>query len=964
MAQPVGDLVVNLDADAASFNEQVERAKTQLGTFGNSANNAAKVTADMAAKQEIALQSLLEKIDPNIKAMNRLDEQYTQLISHFVDRRIDGEQFVKFSNTINKTREDLLKSAAVAANDVPAALSKQAIAAQKAGISVGQYRAAMQMLPAQMTDIVTQLAGGQNPFLIMIQQGGQIKDSFGGLRGTFYALSSMINPAYLGVAAFAGAVGYLGYEVYQSHQQAETFNQSIAKTGNISGQTATGLKGLTDQIAKNIDVSKSAAAAAVAQATGLGLSVEQIKLVSETALSMSKTTGQSVEDLVKQLGKIPQDPLKSFIDINQQYNFANLALYEQVKRMIELGDKTGATKLILDSLKDSQQQFGDETKGTMEEISGFWDNLIEKLKTTQFWYDKVAQNATTVRLPEVKMSAGPVFDRINEQMGNSAVDPNPSRTMAENWKNIESNAAGLLGFVNDVNAKTRQFNKDQVDANQKADEFLKSARTHAEMRNDLEKDYKRQLDAGYITQEKYNKLISAVNEKYKDPKQREEKTPAGDRAEENAQAELLALQTQLRVLQQHTGINDTISQQRKELWQTESKFSVLEEAAQSRKLTKQEQSLLTNKDQIIALAEQKAILGDQVAAQERLNKLQDSATKYTTQMAEKTGAMKAGAGLSDRQAQRQMEEAQLRQGWLNKGGNLNDQGFKTELEAQRNYYAEQDAMREDWVSGAKKSLANYAEEATNYSRMASEATTSILDGSVDAISGGVMDMLDGTKSFSDGFKSIFSGIGEVIIQTLVKMAAQWLVYQAVQLAVDKSTQASKTPAMVSNAQATALQAQLAAYASTAAIPITGPAMAPLAMAAAATVTTPLVAAISAASMAGMAHSGIDSVPATGTWLLQKGERVVTSQTSAKLDQTLEQVRQTSEGARMSVVAGGVTQNFNVNGNPDDRTVLLMQNAAKEGAKQGYQMVVNHLALGQGQVTKALGSRWATARRKE
>ena len=964
MAQPVGDLVVNLDADAASFNEQVERAKTQLGTFGNSANNAAKVTADMAAKQEVALKSLLEKIDPNIKAMNRLDEQYTQLISHFVDRRIDGEQFVKFSNTINKTREDLLKSAAVAANDVPAALSKQAIAAQKAGISVGQYRAAMQMLPAQMTDIVTQLAGGQNPFLIMIQQGGQIKDSFGGLRGTFYALSSMINPAYLGVAAFAGAVGYLGYEVYQSHQQAETFNQSIAKTGNISGQTATGLKGLTDQIAKNIDVSKSAAAAAVAQATGLGLSVEQIKLVSETALSMSKTTGQSVEDLVKQLGKIPQDPLKSFIDINQQYNFANLALYEQVKRMIELGDKTGATKLILDSLKDSQQQFGDETKGTMEEISGFWDNLIEKLKTTQFWYDKVAQNATTVRLPEVKMSAGPVFDRINEQMGNSTVDPNPSRTMAENWKNIESNAAGLLGFVNDVNAKTRQFNKDQVDANQKADEFLKSARTHAEMRNDLEKDYKRQLDAGYITQEKYNKLISAVNEKYKDPKQREEKTPAGDRAEENAQAELLALQTQLRVLQQHTGINDTISQQRRELWQTESKFSVLEEAAQSRILTKQEQSLLTNKDQIVALAEQKAILGDQVATQERLNKLQDAATKYATQMAEKSRAMKAGAGLSDRQAQRQMEEAQLRQGWLNKGGNLNDQGFKTELEAQRNYYAEQDAMREDWVSGAKKSLANYAEEATNYSRMASEATTSILDGSVDAISGGVMDMLDGTKSFSDGFKSIFSGIGEVIIQTLVKMAAQWLVYQAVQLAVDKSTQASKTPAMVSNAQATALQAQLAAYASTAAIPITGPAMAPLAMAAAATVTTPLVAAISAASMAGMAHSGIDSVPATGTWLLQKGERVVTSQTSAKLDQTLEQVKQTSEDARSSIISGGVTQNINVNGNPDDRTMALLENAVARGAERGYQKVVNHLASGQGQVSKVLGSSWATARRKK
>jgi hypothetical protein len=51
-----------------------------------------------------------------------------------------------------------------------------------AGISVGQYSAAMRTLPAQFTDIATQLAGGQSPFLILLQQGGQIKDQFGGVR--------------------------------------------------------------------------------------------------------------------------------------------------------------------------------------------------------------------------------------------------------------------------------------------------------------------------------------------------------------------------------------------------------------------------------------------------------------------------------------------------------------------------------------------------------------------------------------------------------------------------------------------------------------------------------------------------------------------------------------------------------------------------------------------------------------
>ncbi|NAL64271.1 phage tail tape measure protein [Escherichia coli] len=71
-------------------------------------------------------------------------------------------------------------------------LSRQALAAQKAGISVGQYKAAMRTLPAQFTDIATQLAGGQNPWLILLQQGGQVKDSFGGMIPMFRGLAGAI----------------------------------------------------------------------------------------------------------------------------------------------------------------------------------------------------------------------------------------------------------------------------------------------------------------------------------------------------------------------------------------------------------------------------------------------------------------------------------------------------------------------------------------------------------------------------------------------------------------------------------------------------------------------------------------------------------------------------------------------------------------------------------------------------
>ncbi|MEF9671945.1 hypothetical protein QNM99_03875 [Pseudomonas sp. PCH446] len=111
------------------------------------------------------------------------------------------------------------------------------------------------------------------------------------------------------------------------------------------------------------------------------------------------------------------------------------------------------------------------------------------------------------------------------------------------------------------------------------------------------------------------------------------------------------------------------------------------------------------------------------------------------------------------------------------------------------------------------------------------------------------------------------------------------------------------PTLIANAQATAFQASLAAFASTAAIPIVGPAAAPAAAAAAAAATAPMVAGVASAALAGMAHDGIDAVPETGTWLLQKGERVTTAGTSAKLDATLEQIRASGGGGNGG---GGIT----------------------------------------------------------
>ncbi|EPJ6956726.1 MULTISPECIES: phage tail tape measure C-terminal domain-containing protein [Klebsiella] len=280
------------------------------------------------------------------------------------------------------------------------------------------------------------------------------------------------------------------------------------------------------------------------------------------------------------------------------------------------------------------------------------------------------------------------------------------------------------------------------------------------------------------------------------------------------------------------------------------------------------------------------------------------------------------------------------------------------LQIQKDYYHESDDLRNDWQSGISSALADFADSSTDYYQQAADAMTSILGAATDSVSEHLYDVVSGTESMGEAIKGVFADLGKSVIKALVDMAAQWIVYQGVQMLVNKSAQASAIPSMIANAQATALQAQLAAFASTAAIPIVGPGLAPAAMAAAAAITEPMVAAISAASLSGMAHDGIDAVPETGTWLLQKGERVTTAATSAKLDATLDRVANQSTGG----ATYAPSMSFYVNGDPSDAQIAMMKKAASDGAQMGYQKAVQSIATGQGDLHRALMGKTTSGRK--
>lgn len=96
------------------------------------------------------------------------------------------------------------------------------------------------------------------------------------------------------------------------------------------------------------------------------------------------------------------------------------------------------------------------------------------------------------------------------------------------------------------------------------------------------------------------------------------------------------------------------------------------------------------------------------------------------------------------------------------------------------------------------------------------------------------------------------------------------------------------------------------------------------------------------AIAGMAHDGIDNVPREGTWLLDKGERVLNAPSNDKLNRFLDSQASQQGGVNMS---GGVSivQYITVQGNGDAALTQAMQKAARDGAEQGYNKVLNDFA---------------------
>ncbi|WP_227523445.1 phage tail length tape measure family protein [Klebsiella quasipneumoniae] len=467
-----GDAIQQAATEYAGYQAAIARTRAEMGSLQNGMDG---TTADIDA-QRTALTALVNRIDPVVAAYGRLDDMEEQLNAFRGAGLVGDDDFEQYSTRLNEMRLQVEKAAhasteagrqeAAAAREAAQAeaqqaankeqfinrlreqtetmnlstrelleykaaqlgisdeaapliqkLSEQSSAMKYGSISAGQYAQAMKYLPMQMTDVVTSLASGMPLWMVAIQQGGQIADSFGGLGNIFEiiagkfrdvssssddagdsltdtagdaaegaeqfrSLFSGITLARVGLVGVVAAIAAVGYAAYSASDDQDKFNESIAKSGNFAGTTA----GQLEDMAVSIGGMKSNYGDVRDILNGLVSSGkftgETLNSVAQAASMMAELSGQSADQVVSQFAKMTDGVASWAASTNQQYHYLDLETYQRIQNLEDQGRKEEAIEVASQALKKATEERLKEMEQQLNWVAKAWGNVKDAASDT------------------------------------------------------------------------------------------------------------------------------------------------------------------------------------------------------------------------------------------------------------------------------------------------------------------------------------------------------------------------------------------------------------------------------------------------------------------------------------------------------------------------------------------------------------------------------------------------------
>lgn len=364
--QYLARLGILLSVDSAELSKGFSEAAQETKNF----NRLVESESKKAIAEITKMRDAIEDYGKEVTMVTKVEREFR-----------DGGRYANLAKN-EAVRQSILKEAA--AVDALAASQKKAnsvkgFGAAPAGGGLTPYQ--LQALSYQTTDIVTSLAGGQKPWLVLLQQGGQLKDQFGGVTNVFKAFQEVLTPTRVLVGGVAGALGLLAYAAYSGSEQLKKLNNDLALTHYYSGLNAKGFQDLSQSISVKLNQSIGNTKEVLGELVASGkFTNTSIGSVTEVILNMAKLSGKSATDMTKELMPALDGTAKSAKGLNDTYHFLTMAQYKNIELLEQEGKKQAAIKATADALNDSIKKqaqevstLGEYWRDATNWFSKYWD---------------------------------------------------------------------------------------------------------------------------------------------------------------------------------------------------------------------------------------------------------------------------------------------------------------------------------------------------------------------------------------------------------------------------------------------------------------------------------------------------------------------------------------------------------------------------------------------------------------
>lgn len=586
--------------------KSLDAATNELTGVAKAERDAAKA----ADEQKAALQRLAAQLDPISDGFRKIADNQKLLDSAKSKGMLSVEQYDTLSGKLKQMRGELELTQAQLG---------------KTGMSARQTAFAMRMIPAQMTDIVVGLSTGQSPFMVLMQQGGQLKDMFGGIgpaiKGVGGYVAGLINPLTL----TAAAVGVLGLAYYKGSQEQEEFYKSLVLTGNQVGKTSGQLADIAARAAIAADSTTDKAASTLNQLVSSGkVAGDSLERVTTAVIKISDATGIATEKLVSDFNDIAADPVAAITKLNDQYHFLTLATYNQIKALQDEGNQQEAARVATDAYANTMQQRANDIHENLGLLESAWDSLGKTAKGAwdamlnigreQTLSDKLATLNENIAEAQKGQKKGGFWNSFNARFSNLP-------EMIKQRDLLES-VANLQGDVTNGQAKAKEAEQQRIKTQQEADRVNQQYMSNADKRNKAIKQQSVFLKAGAITAEQYAKNVSRINEMYKDPKApKTPKTPKGKVYTEDAATRLLdQINHQTAAMQSQLDASDKLNSATQARVKFEQQIADLKSKTQ---LTADQKSILSRSEAILQAYKQQEALQNSVKTLDDYRKMQE-----------------------------------------------------------------------------------------------------------------------------------------------------------------------------------------------------------------------------------------------------------------------------------------------------------------------------------------------------